>query len=230
MPQKTNLATSLQTELMKRMNMITKNPMMVCAVFLDRRYSSELKTEEKSFAIMTLMKIWNQIRSEHTENMDTSIDDSGDNDGIGAQQFEYRNNDSVLEDYFSFKGVGLDSHIQLKNDKPNFSMCGAEIYDILVDFDSKTGRQPTSKNVIEYWEEQKLNYPEIYLLSTIINAIPPTQASTERCFSSLNFIYDEKRSSLSLILLEQILIIRLNRELVLQIFSDDLEIIEQKSS
>lgn len=221
-PQTSTLATCLQTELNKRLPMLNKNPVMLCAVFLDRRYSSELNKDEKALAIRTLLKIWDEMRELHKN------DNSVGNDMNDS--FQFADNASVLEAYFNSKGVGLMVPANSKDGKPNYSLSNADMYENLQNFDEKFGRQPTTKNVLEFWKEQKIVYPEIYSLSTVINAIPPTQATTERCFSSLNFIFDEKRTKLSMVLLEQILLIRLNVDIVLEIFKEDLEIIKNKKT
>lgn len=211
-----NLAACLANELTERMAMITKNPMMICAVFFDRRYSSELNRNEKELAIRSFVKIWEQIRLETAKNGDISENN---------KEFEFLDNTTVLEEYFCSKDVEL---MRPENKLPNCSMSNAELINILAHFDETIGRQHAKKNVIEFWEDQKYIFPELYLLSTIINAIPPTQASTERCFSTLDFIYNEKRTRLSLKLLEQILMIKLNKGLVESIFFQQLELIRQK--
>lgn len=194
---------------------------MLCAVFLDRRYSTELGSEERALAIRTLVKLWEQIRSEHGNNSNIENCDS--------DSFTFADTASVLEAYFNSKGVDLMASTSSNNKEPNLCISNASMINMLHMFDEKEGRQQTTKNVLEYWEEEKGVYPEIYLLSTIINAVPPTQATTERCFSTLNFIYDDKRTRLSLILLEQILLMRLNKDLVLSIFAEDLELIKKEN-
>lgn len=221
-PQISNLAEWLQTELCRRLPMLNKNPLMLCAVFLDRRYSSELNRDEKALAIRTLIKIWESIGTQ------TNNNNSTENEGDGNERFQIADNASVLEAYFNSKGVALMASVNSNDGKPKYGLSNAEMYDNLVKFDEEMGRQPSNKNVLEFWREQKCVYPEIYLLSTIINAIPPTQSTTERCFSSLNFIFDELRTKLSMVLLEQILLIRLNGDLLLEVFENDLEIIKNK--
>lgn len=218
-----NLAICLQTEFNRRLPMLNKNPLMICAVFLDRRYSSELNTDEKALAIRTLAKLWEDFRSERENNNSSNNNENGDN-----ESFQFAKNADVLESYFTSKGVQLMVPTCTNNGEPNYSISNAEMINILQFFDEKEGRQQTSKNLLDYWQEQKTIYPEIYMLSTVINAVPPTQASTERCFSSLNFIFDTKRYKLSLTLLEQILLIRLNKDLLLKIFAEDLESIKNK--
>lgn len=210
--QTNDLAAYLLTGLNGRLPLLLKNPLMVCAVFLDRRFSSELNTDEKVFALRALVKLWEGIRSEYSQN-NNSIENN--------TSFEFKHKDNVLENYFNAKGIEV--MVDNLNNTPNYMLTNVAMFDTLRNFDEKVGRQPTNKNVLEFWEQNKTKFPEIYLLSAIINAVPPTQTTTERCFSGLNFIYDNKRSNLSLILLEQILLIRLNKDLVSTILAEDLE-------
>lgn len=223
-----NLATCLQLELNRRLPMLIKNPLMICAVFLDRRYSTELNTDEKALAIRTLVKIWADFRSDHANDKNSSNNDSSDDNNTeqnSASQFQ--KNATVLESYFNAKGVQLVQTNDVSNridGEPIYSTSNAEMIEILQSFDRKEGRQHVNKNIIDYWHERKAVHPEIYLISKVINAVPPTQASTERSFSALNFIFDKKRSKLSLTLLEQILLLRINKDLMLKIFAQDLNI------
>lgn len=231
-PQTSNLATCLQTEINIRLPMLNKNPLMLCAVFLDRRFSSKLNCDEKTLAIRTLIKMWGEIRMEHNsnDNNNSNSNDNSNNGNNGNESFQFVDNASVLDAYFNSKGVELMEPANSENNEPNYCLSNDAMYKILDDFDKKVGRQQTTKKVLEFWEENKFVFPEIYLLSTIINAVPPTQATTERCFSSLNFIFDEKRTKLSLILLEEILVIRLNKDLVSIIFAEDIESIQNKKN
>lgn len=215
--QTSNLANCLQTELNYRLPVLIKNPLMLCVVFLDRRYSSELSKEEKELAIRSLIKLWEEIKSDRITN-DKDIARNEDE----SVSFEFSNNASVLEEYFGSKGVELMTPDDSNNGEPNFNLSNSVMYTILSNFDEKVGRQ------IDFWGEHKRVLPEVYLLSNIINAVSPSQTSTERCFSSLNFIYDDRRTKLSLVLLEQILLIRLNKDLVSTVFIEDLESIKTK--
>lgn len=74
-------------------------------------------------------------------------------------------------------------------------------------------RSSLSENTIEYWANNKTPFKEIYELATIVNAVPVTQVTVERAFSSLAFILSPLRNSLNPDTLENILLIRLNREI-----------------
>lgn len=73
-------------------------------------------------------------------------------------------------------------------------------------------RSPTDENVFSYWAKAKGKNDELYRLSTITNSVPATQVTVERAFSSLAFILTALRNSLAADTLENILLIRLNRD------------------
>uniref|UniRef100_A0A6P4ECU6 Uncharacterized protein LOC108040188 n=1 Tax=Drosophila rhopaloa TaxID=1041015 RepID=A0A6P4ECU6_DRORH len=54
-----------------------------------------------------------------------------------------------------------------------------------------------SVNVLNFWRERKSTDPELYGLSKVCFAIPPTQVTIERAFSSLKLILVDKRNRLS---------------------------------
>lgn len=217
-----NLATFLQTELTLRLPMLTKNPLMLCAIFLDRRFSSELSTDERALAIKTLVDIWAKERVEKEDLIDQNNEQASESENIA----------SVLEAYFCSKGVELmnlpTTTNQSDDSEPNFAITNIQMHMKLDQFDKQIGRQHPTKSVLQFWEEQKLSSPEIYHLSTIINAIPSTQAPVESYFSTLDFVYDEHRTRLSLPLLEQILLIKLNKEMVQGIFWKQLQTVINK--
>ena len=80
----------------------------------------------------------------------------------------------------------------------------------------------SNENIINYWHSQKSKESHLYKLSTCIYAIPPTEVEIERDFSKLNFIYTQRRHSLSERNLEAILRIHLNEDLFFIIKEEEL--------
>lgn len=74
-------------------------------------------------------------------------------------------------------------------------------------------RSPLTLNTIDFWARNKSTFKEVYELAKIVNAVPVTQVTVERAFSSLAFILTALRNSLHAETLENILIIRLNKEI-----------------
>lgn len=83
------------------------------------------------------------------------------------------------------------------------------------EFENKIKRLHHTVDIISFWKEQKNSYPELNALSTILNSVPPAQAAMERCFFALSFVYNCRRCKLTIEHLENILIIRLNKHMVI---------------
>lgn len=82
---------------------------------------------------------------------------------------------------------------------------------LLLGFDGT--EQPGSISVLQYWEENKHQKPELYRLASAIFTIPPTQTTVERAFSSFAIVFTSHRSRLNSNTLQNILLIRLNYDI-----------------
>lgn len=69
-----------------------------------------------------------------------------------------------------------------------------------------------SCSVLSYWESQK-NDKDLYELSQTVLATPACQVSVDRAFSGLAKIYSSARTRLSAENLENILLLKLNKEI-----------------
>lgn len=68
---------------------------------------------------------------------------------------------------------------------------------------------------------------ELYEISSIIFAVPPTQASVERSFSALKYLFSEYRYNLAEDLLECCLLIHLNPEFYYMVKELDIKRVEE---
>lgn len=84
-------------------------------------------------------------------------------------------------------------------------------------------RLPINGSVLQYWEENKEKYPCLFKVAQVINGIPPTQVPVERSFSVLGFIFNCKRVQLKQQTLEDIIHIKLNKDLTYRIFEQELK-------
>ncbi|KAK2579426.1 hypothetical protein KPH14_002638 [Odynerus spinipes] len=71
-------------------------------------------------------------------------------------------------------------------------------------------RLDSKENILEFWDRNKNNIPELYSLAKIALSVPPTQVSVERLFSSLKYILSYLRYNLSDNILDDILMLRVN--------------------
>ena len=81
-------------------------------------------------------------------------------------------------------------------------------------------RQPTTYDVWQHWVNRRTTHPELYAVATMVMSVPPTQASVERAFSALALVLSPHRSTMGEDTLENILLVKLNEELYLQIISN----------
>ena len=62
--------------------------------------------------------------------------------------------------------------------------------------------------VLRFWHERKNQFPNIFSVALRIYAIPVSSAESERVFSALQLVVNEKRSTLSSSLIDDIMVIR----------------------
>lgn len=60
--------------------------------------------------------------------------------------------------------------------------------------------------------KKKKSLPELYKLASVVYAIPPTQSTVERAFSSLPIVLTSHRTRLGSDVLQNIFLIRLNNK------------------
>lgn len=81
--------------------------------------------------------------------------------------------------------------------------------------DNYIGCRQLDEHTLDFWKrsEVKKKFPEVYGLSILVNAVPVTQVSVERAFSIVAFILSNRRCQLAEKTLNDILLIRLNKQL-----------------
>lgn len=131
----------------------------------------------------------------------------------------------LLESFLLENGAQLNPTINdvQKSGLPDYKKTSADFMIILNEYELNTQRLHHSKSIREFWEGNKNFYPELYEVAKIYLTIPPTQSTVERSFSTLSFIYSNRRSSLAQNLLENMVLVKLNYDLAAQIFNEELD-------
>lgn len=212
-----NLAKNLLKEIKTRSHIILKTLPMYSCMFLDPRFQCALDPLDKEEAKKFLIRLYQKIQSdcpiatsECLDNNDTTceyilLDDSISLPAVNNVSLE-ENNRSLLE--------------KMLNDKCNDAgRSNTKTIEILLEeFDfSNQKRLESGASVLEYWVNVKDTRPELYKIASILFAVPPTDVISERNFSTLNFILNKYRNSLSDKSLEQILFIKLNKDVFQEI-------------
>lgn len=213
----TDLAAQLKTALVKREPSLL-SPAMLCAIYLDGRFPNELTDSQIALVKGTLVQLWDRFK------LVTTVKD------ITTTTTEVINtSDDILEEYLKSKDGASDASAceEIASTRiilePNLRLTGNELIMELSRFETVEKRAPAKAPCLELWENRKKKFPELYILASVINGIPPTQASVERCFSALSYIINTRRCSLSHESLEDILVVKLNENMVESIFQNDLQ-------
>lgn len=185
--QLTDLADLLLQNLQQRKVALLDHPAMLCAIFLDPRVHTELeKTSNTAFQIAKMAltdlncKISTLKATNSTENSSCP-------------------NDS-LEEYFS-EQVRME-----ENDEQSQRTKFMESLDHF-HRSSHYMKVESQQTIVQFWEQNKTMYPALYEVACIINAIPPSQATVERTFSALKFMFSEQRTKIDQGRLENLLLI-----------------------
>lgn len=173
-----------------RFKFVSSNALMLASVYLDPRYQLLLDSVEKNKAIDYLTKL--HLTCSHVE--------------------IYQSQANQIDNLSQINLTPLEKLLRAKEVPPTDSESTDAVTNIrtrLIDF-GNIPRQPTTSNLLLFWEENKSKYFELHSLAIIVHASPSTEVKIERNFSTLKFVLNRLRNSLSDYDLEKILIIKFN--------------------
>lgn len=196
-----NLASKLKEKLNNREAEVFDTPSMVAAKYLDPRVKCKLSVSEKEIAIHYLKKILNRqnVLKKRPEASNDSVNNTLD-----------ELNDELAD----------ERETETETDE-NLLILSLSKYDLVKKIDLK-------RHVMEFWKENKSEFPVLYSLACIIHAIPAGQCLEERNFSSFSIIRNARRTKLSAANVQNILTIRLNKELLPDLKEEELDAILRK--
>lgn len=206
---KTGLATLLLKALEARHETIFGNPLMASALYLDPRFQRVVtKSDEKTaIAKENILKIGHRLL-ENSGVVNTST--------VSIESLSYDFNEQ--DEMASF--INQENTITSQS-KQNPASKSADL-ETLVDI-FQPNQLPNTASVLEWWESMKDEHPELYDIAMVIYSVPPTEVQIERDFSSLDFVFPNRRSKLHHDRLEDIMLIFLNRELFEIVCKNDVE-------
>ncbi|XP_023243810.1 uncharacterized protein LOC111641809 [Centruroides sculpturatus] len=182
--------------LIKQLNahekILMEDKSMLAAMYLDPRFQILLSSQQKITAKYHLKEIWS-VRDYFNSSKEEKIKDNSVTD-IAIED------DDELEVFLKNKE---------KDDRSRNGVFKPVIENIIVAFDG-IERMNRKKNVLEFWEENKYIYPQLYQLAIIIFSVPVTQNSFRKASSGLNFVLRENKDSSYNEMLEDIQLIRAN--------------------
>lgn len=194
----TNLAKHLVAMLDKRKPDLFQNPAIISALALDPRFCNELDDDQKNTAVENLTNLWKRLVPQDTPSIESitlnDSEESSDEDITMA-------NTTILSNFMKRKEGRVCA------DSRPFDIRGA-----ITSF-MEEKHEISDGTILDFWIQKKNKCPELYMLAEVILAISPTQAVVERSFSTLSYIFNTLRNRLSDKMIDDILIISLNKDL-----------------
>lgn len=232
---KTHLAKYILECYRERKNVIFDNPAMVCALYMDPRFRGEIShNQEKSdLAKRLLLNLWHRIQAveaqgtlESPENQTIVVDESTENCSGGSSDLNMSidfDNSVLLNNYltrnqFSMQEFGTTRSESAersvrRNDCDNMEM-QIELFD--------PPHLDSEENILNYWAGERDEHEKLHQLAMVVFAIPPTEVQIERDFSSLEHIFSNRRYNLAPNLVDDILLIHLNKDLFFIVVEEEL--------
>jgi hAT family C-terminal dimerisation region len=161
---------------------------MLSFLCLTNRVKSVLSVNEKEAAKAHLLSLWDRMNPETcntTASHSANIPEEADDLELYLRATESSNDSRSMEGQVHRMGI----------------------IRILDAFDAER-RLEKDRDILDYWESQKLNKPELFSLAQIALSFPVTQVSVERAFSSLKYVLSPYRQNLKPDIVEDILVIR----------------------
>lgn len=231
--QSTDLCEKLAFSMNKRKPDLVGSEAMLCTLFIDPRFKSNMSTSDIALAKNILSDLWIDLANLNKA-PDTDREDDNNNNNMNLNLPVILEED-LLENFFVEREREpittvadiTNNAIQNLTSIPCYNKTRNDFIAILNDYEGKVKRLHHTHSVRKFWLESKELYPELYQVAMVCLGIPPTQSSTERSFSTLSYIFNVKRSKLSKSLLENIMLTKSNKETAFQIFLEDLDEIEK---
>lgn len=218
----TNLADCLLQEFENKRFRMLRSPIMYATVFLDRRYANDLNIRELELAKVTLCNVWERIQQQHNDQNIEAITEEDDGDSsFDLDQYMLTKSSNIPEPVVENLAARVSNLITT----PNYNMLKSDFLLALDKFENTFPVISSKIEILDFIEKNKSQFPEICIVANILFGIPPSQSSVERTFSHYAFVFNSLRNSLKPSLLEKILLIRLNKSLVKQIFQEELNTI-----
>lgn len=218
----TQLAANLLRRLEERTPNMIGNQIMVCAMFLDPRFKKDLDAEQQEFAKLGLANMWKHIQS-----FKGIIEASAD-----EVEMPRKKKKSTMEDWYAELDKFNEQYdsMTLQEDQNSSTDCielAIRKYELFVE----NFQMKSKESVQNFWETHKKEFGvELYEIACALYAVPPTQASVERTFSALKYLFSYYRYRLSENMLESLMLIHTNSDLYYLIKEEELKMLKETLS
>lgn len=207
------LATVMLQIIDKRKGAVLENAVMYSALFLDPRFQFMLSEEQLSIALKHLTYLHQKQNQKSNAIQREFVAPAVERTGDENENFL----EKCMQEMESKKKIGQQlKAVPIRDPSLQTELMNFQGIDRLV----------ATANVMTFWSDNRFKFPILNSLARTIFAVPPTEVSVERHFSSLTFILNKYRNKLSDENLEMVLFLKLNKSIFLKsIESTDLLLI-----
>jgi hypothetical protein len=174
--------------LRKRANSLFKEPSVLASAFFDPRFACLLDSEEQEIAIEYILALKRYMEVEIGSDQETN-----ENQEAGCSNKSFEINQNETGDSRSLDDI-LDGLINQSKENIEETPTGSFDLKILLTKFSRI-HLPKNSDIFFYWENikssQENEFFSLYELATVCLALPVTQVSVERCFSTLKFVLND---------------------------------------
>ncbi|XP_028898464.2 zinc finger BED domain-containing protein 4 [Zeugodacus cucurbitae] len=192
-----------------RSKILLNNKFLISCLFLDPRFQHTLTPQQKNYAVNHLKSIWDRINDINSTGQLCSTPNSGSHQSVNHF---FDEEDELLNAYLE---QGIQTEV-------------SSTFDVYSKIDNlQLPFQRIDADVLTFWKGKQCTDQELYALSNVCFAVPPTQVTIERAFSTLRLVLTDYRNRLSQEVLENILLVKLNPSFLdsaidnLSLFQDD---------
>ena len=169
-----------------RQHQLMSNSTFLSALYLDPRFQVVLSIEEEALAVQHLNTVWVKL---------LDLQSQSNND------FHQEGNQSLLEPSTSSVESSITQTIddereimlaeterdRRQQQRARYIQTRADISNILQKI-SYHPRLSSKENILSFWDKKAMVEPQLSRLARVVFAVPATQVSVERLFSSLKYI------------------------------------------
>jgi hypothetical protein len=206
------LCKALLQSLQNRKADLITNRAMLCCIFLDPRFKHKLQVDETALVKLLVCDMWEEIRKMN-QATDTSNGENTNSDYDLLENFLAITDDSC---------ISSPPERSNENERVDYNKSKNGFLNVIEKYESSVTRLHHKESVLQFWEKNKSTLPELYEVASVYFSIPPTQATVERTFSVLGFIFNNRRYNLSEGMLEHIMKIKMNKDLAQVVFEEEL--------
>lgn len=184
---------------------LLESPVLLSALYLDPRFKFLLKPNQITMAQNHLKMLADNITAMEQQYCETSSSETNSATSLGiAPSTQNIENNVQIDDLTNF----LNSQ-----DSENENVNVPENHSAIINFNPDRLMDHTV-DILLYWKVKSNVHPVLYKLAEIVLSVPATQCSVERSFSALASILTADRTRISNENLENILIVKLNKEFI----------------